>query len=212
MFELLKPSLGECWARQIKTDGRINGWSDGNLKCWAWSRFKLFDTSGEIVIFVIRKDRDQGRQNVWPVLDANFLTRYIAFLKVGFEPSKEFLWNSSNLREDDFWHFPIDIFQCTLHYNLSVNGDLLWTLFKRGDVSSSWNLSFSSATKYCIFALRSFLVLTNSAYPDEMQHDSISPVCKCKKHVPKNIFHIWNAAEYLFKVISCSIHVCIHLL
>ena len=39
------------------------------------------------------------------------------------------------------------------------------------------------------FALRSFFTSTNSAYPDEMPHDGISPVCKCKKHVPKNIFH-----------------------
>ena len=74
-------------------------------------------------------------------------------------------------------------FSCTLHYDLSVNGDLLWTLFKRGDVSSSWNLL--SATKYHIFYLRSFFAFTNSAYPDEMPHDGISPVCRCKEHVDK---------------------------
>ena len=51
----------------------------------------------------------------------------------------------------------------------------------RGDVSSNWNLSFSSATKYLFFAARSFFTVTNSAYPDEMPHDGISPVCKCKK-------------------------------
>ena len=39
------------------------------------------------------------------------------------------------------------------------------------------------------FALRSFFTLTNSVYPDEIPHDGISPVCKCKKHVPENIFH-----------------------
>ena len=31
-----------------------------------------------------------------------------------------------------------------------------------------------------------------------MPHNGISPVYKCKKYVPKNIFHNWNAAEYLF--------------
>ena len=31
------------------------------------------------------------------------------------------------------------------------------------------------------FALRYFFTLTNSAHPDEMPHDGISPVCKCKK-------------------------------
>ena len=39
------------------------------------------------------------------------------------------------------------------------------------------------------FALRSVFTLTNSAYPDEMPHDGIISVCKCKKHAPKNIFH-----------------------
>ena len=43
-----------------------------------------------------------------------------------------------------------------------------------------------------------FFTLTNSAYHDEMPHDGISPVYKSKKHIPKNIFHNWNAAEYLF--------------
>ena len=32
-----------------------------------------------------------------------------------------------------------------------------------------------------------FFTLTNSAYPDGMPHGGISPVYKCKKHVPKNI-------------------------
>ena len=39
------------------------------------------------------------------------------------------------------------------------------------------------------FVVRSFFTLTNSAYPDKMPHGGISPVCKCKKHVPENIFH-----------------------
>ena len=40
------------------------------------------------------------------------------------------------------------------------------------------------------FALRSFFTLTNSTYPDEMPHDGISPVCKCKKYVRKIYFKI----------------------
>ena len=48
---------------------------------------------------------------------------------------------------------------------------------------------FRLLLKVLYFALRSFFTLTNSAYPDEMPHDGISPVCKCKKHVAKNIFH-----------------------
>ena len=37
------------------------------------------------------------------------------------------------------------------------------------------------------FVLRSFCTETNSAYHDEMPYDGISPVYKCKKHVPKYI-------------------------
>ena len=60
----------------------------------------------------------------------------------------------------------IDIFQLpiTLRF-LSVNGDLLWTLFKRGDVSSNWNLSFSSATKYYIFCPEIFFYLNKQCIP-----------------------------------------------
>ena len=80
-------------------------------------------------------------------------------------------------------------FSCTLHYDLSVNGDLLWTLFKRGDVSSNWNL-FRLLLNIIFFALRSFCTLTNSAYPDEMPHNDISPVCKCKNTYRKKNFTI----------------------
>ena len=61
-----------------------------------------------------------------------------------------------------------------------------------------------------IFVLRSFCTLTNSAYHDEMPHDGISPVYKCKKHVPKIYFTIEMQPNIFFKVISWSIHVCIH--
>ena len=76
------------------------------------------DTSGEIVNSVIRIDSDQGRQNVWPVLDANFLTRCIVFLKKDFETTmllghqriicvKSFQNRTSGLREDDFFYISI---------------------------------------------------------------------------------------------------------
>ena len=40
-----------------------------------------------------------------------------------------------------------------------------------------------------VFCNEIFFKLINSAYPDEMPHDGISPVYKCKKRVLKNIFH-----------------------
>ena len=43
-------------------------------------------------------------------------------------------------------------FQLPLTLRFVRRWNLLWTLFKRGDVSSNWNPSlFLSATKYCIF-------------------------------------------------------------
>ena len=64
------------------------------------------------------------------------------------------------------------------------------TLFKRGDVSSNWNLSFSSATMYYIFCPVIFvLTLTNSVYHNEMLHDGISLVYSTSvKHVPIILF------------------------
>ena len=63
------------------------------------------------------------------------------------------------------------------------------------------------------FALRSFFTLTNNAYPDEMPNDGIAQVCKCKKTcTEKYISQLKCSRKSFFKVISCSIHVCIHLL
>ena len=45
----------------------------------------------------------------------------------------------------------IDTFQLHLTLRFVRQRDLLWTLFNRGDVSSNWNLSFSSATEFYIF-------------------------------------------------------------
>ena len=65
-------------------------------------------------------------------------------------------------------------------------------LYLRGAMSEVTGIYlFCLLLNFIFFALRifNFLTLTNSAYPDEMPHNGISPVCKCKKHVPENIFH-----------------------
>ena len=49
------------------------------------------------------------------------------------------------------------------------------------------NYLFCLLLNIIFFALRSSLKLTNSAYPDEMPLDGISPVCKCKKMYQKYI-------------------------
>ena len=86
-------------------------------------------------------------------------------------------------------------------------------LYLRGAISAVTGIYlFRLLLNIIFFALRSFFTLTNSAYPDEMPHVVISPVCKCKKHVRKIYFTIEMQPNIFFKVISCSIHVCIHLL
>ena len=67
------------------------------------------------------------------------------------------------------------------------------------------------------FALRSFCTLTNSAYHDEIPHDGISPVYKCKKHVPKkiyftiemqpNIFLKLFLGPYMYAFTGCNLRV-----
>ena len=66
------------------------------------------------------------------------------------------------------------------------------------------------------FALRSFFTLTNSAYPDEMPHDGISPVCKCKKMYRKlyftiemqpNIFLKLFLVPYMYSFTCCNLRV-----
>ena len=58
------------------------------------------------------------------------------------------------------------------------------------------------------FVLRSFFTFTNSAYPDEMLLDDISPVYKSKNMYRKIYFTIEMQPNILFKDISC--YICIH--
>ena len=77
-------------------------------------------------------------------------------------PKDVYFWVNYTYPHADFI---VDIFQLHLTLHLSVNGDLLWTLFQRGDVSSNWNLSFLSATKYYIFCPEIFFYLNKQCIP-----------------------------------------------
>ena len=84
-------------------------------------------------------------------------------------------------------------------------------VYLRGAMSAVTGIyHFRLLLNIIFFVLRSFCTLTNSAYHDEMPHDGISPVYKCKKHVPKIYFTIEMKPNIFFKVITWSIHVCIH--
>ena len=55
-------------------------------------------------------------------------------------------------------------------------------LYLRGAMSAVTGIYlFRLLLNIIFFVLIYFSTLTNSAYPDEMPHDGISPVCKCKK-------------------------------
>ena len=86
-------------------------------------------------------------------------------------------------------------------------------LYLRGAMSAVTGIYlFRLLLNIIFFALRSFFTLKNSAYPDEMPHDGISRVCKCKNMYQKIYFTIEMQPNIFFKIISCSIDVCIHLL
>ena len=64
-------------------------------------------------------------------------------------------------------------------------------LYLRGAMSEVTGIYlFRLLLNILFFALRSFFTLRNSAYPDEMPHDGISPVCKCKNMYRKIYFTI----------------------
>ena len=77
------------------------------------------------------------------------------------------------------------------HYiTICPSTETYFGLYLRGAMSAVTGINlFRLLLNIIFFALRSFFYLINSAYPDEMSRDVISPVCKCKKHVPKNILH-----------------------
>ena len=97
----------------------------------------------------------------------------------------------SNCRRVNFGMFGgIRHFSVAPYIPICPSTETYFALYLRGAMSAVTGIYlFRLLLNVIFFALRYFFTLTNSAYPDEMPHDGISPVCKCKKHVPKNIFH-----------------------
>ena len=81
-------------------------------------------------------------------------------------------------------------FSVTPYIMICPSTETYFELYLRGAMSTVTGIYFFRLLLNIIFfVLRSFCTLTNSAYRDEMPHDSISPVYKCKKTCTKNIFH-----------------------
>ena len=80
-------------------------------------------------------------------------------------------------------------FSVTHYITICPSTETYFGLNLRGAMSAVTGIYFFRLLLNIIFfGLRSFCTLTNSAYHDKMPHDGISPVNKCKKHVPKIIY------------------------
>ena len=102
-------------------------------------------------------------------------------------------------------------FSVTPYITICPSTETYFALYLRGAMSAVTGIYiFRLLLDIIFFILRSFCTLTNSAYHDEKPHDGISPVYKCKKHVPKIYFTTEMQPNIFFKAISWSIHECIH--
>ena len=73
-------------------------------------------------------------------------------------------------------------FSVAPYITICPSTEIYFGLYLRGAMSAVTGIYlFRLLLNIIFFAPRSFFTLTNSAYPDEMPHDGISPVCKCKK-------------------------------
>ena len=77
-------------------------------------------------------------------------------------------------------------FSVTPYITICPSTETYFGVYLRGAMSAVTGIYlFRLLLIIIFFVLRSFCTLTNSAYHDEIPHDGISPVYKCKKHVPK---------------------------
>ena len=80
-------------------------------------------------------------------------------------------------------------FSVTPYITICPSTETYFGVYLRGAMSAVTGIYlFRLLLNIIFFVLRSFCTLTNSAYHDEIPHDGISPVYKCKKHVQKK-FH-----------------------
>ena len=77
-------------------------------------------------------------------------------------------------------------FSVTPYITICPSTETNFGLYLRGAMSAVTGIYlFRLLLNIIYFVLRSFCTLTNSAYHDEMPHDGISPVYKCKKMYQK---------------------------
>ena len=79
-------------------------------------------------------------------------------------------------------------FSVTPYITICPSTETYFGLYLRGAMSAvTGKYLFRLLLNITIFVLRSFFTLTNSAYHDEMPHDGIPPVYKCKNMYLKYI-------------------------
>ena len=101
-------------------------------------------------------------------------------------------------------------FSVTPYITICPSTETYFGHYLRGAMSAVTGIYlFRPLLNIIFFVLRSFLTLTNSAYHDEMPHDGISAVYKCKKHVPKLFSSQLKCSRYLFES-YCLFHTCMY--
>ena len=109
-------------------------------------------------------------------------------------------------------------FSVTPYITICPSTETYFGVYLRGAMSAVTGIyRFCLLLNIIFFVLRSFCTLTNSEYHDEIPHDGISPVYKCKKHVPKkiyftiemqpNIFLKLLLGPYMYAFTGCNLRV-----
>ena len=102
-------------------------------------------------------------------------------------------------------------FSVTPYITICPSTETYFGLYLRGAMSAvTGTYLFRLLLNIIIFWPEIFFLPKQTVHTMIMPHDGISPVYKCKKHVPKIYFTIEMQPNIFLKVISCSIHVCIH--
>ena len=90
-------------------------------------------------------------------------------------------------------------FSVTPYITICPSTETYFRVYLRGAMSAVTGIYlFRLLLNIICFVLRSFCTLTNSAYHDEIPHDGISPVYKCKKHVPKKYISQLKCSRIFF--------------
>ena len=102
-------------------------------------------------------------------------------------------------------------FSVTPYIRICPSTETYFGLYLRGAMSAVTGIYlFRLLLNIIFFVLKSFFTLTHSAYHDKCRMMAFHQFTRLKNMYQKIYFTIEMQPNIFFKVISCSIHVCIH--